>query len=138
MKTVISNLTNVSTHADGSLTLGYTSAKENHTIEIKPEVLAKLYVPLLSSHADDLNSPLSRKIAPVALRRFRYGDEVGMSFLVGQNVSLHIILTRPLAAALQKLLETFDDPTTWNVQPAAAAPAPAAAPAVSAPGGESA
>jgi len=115
MKTVISNLTNVSTHADGSLTLGYTSAKENHTIELKPDVLAKLYVPLLSSHADDLNSPLSRKIRPVGLRRFRFGEEIGMSFLVGQNVSLHLILDRSLAVALQKLLETFDDQSTWNV-----------------------
>jgi hypothetical protein len=115
MKTVISNLTNVSTHADGSLTLGYTSAKENHTIELKADVLAKLYVPLLSSHADDLNSPLSRKIRPVGLRRFRFGEEIGMSFLVGQNVSLHLILDRSLAAALQKLLETFDDQSTWNV-----------------------
>lgn len=128
MKTVISNLTNVSTHADGSLTLGYTSAKENHTIELKPDVLAKLYVPLLSSHADDLNSPMSRKIRPVGLRRFQYGSDVGISFLVGQNVSLHLLLDRPLAAALQKLLETFDDKSTWNVQPqATSAPAPAQA-----------
>ncbi len=133
MKTVISNLTNVSTHADGSLTLSYTSAKENHTIEIKPDVLAKLYVPLLASHADDLNSPLSRKIKPVGLRRFQYGDDVGMSFLVGQNVSLHVLLDRPLAAALQKLLETFDDKSTWNKQPAAAVSAPPPAQVRSAP-----
>jgi hypothetical protein len=135
MKTVISNLTNVSTHADGSLTLSYTSAKENHTIEIKPDVLAKLYVPLLASHADDLNSPMSRKIKPVALRRFQYGDDVGMSFLVGQNVSLHVLLDRPLAAALQKLLETFDDKSTWNMQPAGAASAPPPAQVGSVPDG---
>lgn len=116
MKTVISHLTNVSTHADGTLTLGYSSAKENHTIELKPEVMDQLYVPLLGSRSDDLNSPLSRKIKPVALRRFRIGNDVGMSFLVGQNVSLHLILDRPLAAALQKLLETFDDQSTWNLQ----------------------
>lgn len=116
MKTVISKLTNVSTHADGSLTLGYASSKENHTIELKPEVMDQLYVPLLGSRPDDLNSPLSRKIRPVGLRRFRFGNDVGMSFLVGQNVSLHLILDRSLAAALQKLLETFDDQSTWNVQ----------------------
>jgi hypothetical protein len=116
MKTVISNLTNVSTHADGTLTLGYSSAKENHTIDIKPEVMDQLYVPLLASRSDDLNSPLSRKIKPVALRRFSFGNDVGMSFLVGQDVSLHLILDRSLAAALQKLLETFDDQSTWNVQ----------------------
>lgn len=116
MKTVISKLTNVSTHADGSLTLGYASSKENHTIELKPEVMDQLYVPLLGSRPDDLNSPLSRKIRPVGLRRFRFGNDVGMSFLVGQNVSLHLIMDRSLAAALQKLLETFDDQSTWNVQ----------------------
>lgn len=130
MKTVITHLTNVSTHADGTLTLGYSSAKENHTIELKPEVMDQLYVPLLGSRPDDLNSPLSRKIKPVALRRFRIGNDIGMSFLVGQNVSLHLILDRPLAAALQKLLETFDDQSTWNLQapgssPTAAAPMPA-------------
>jgi hypothetical protein len=116
MKTVISKLTNVSTHADGSLTLGFASSKENHTIELKPEVMDQLYVPLLGSRPDDLNSPLSRKIKPVGLRRFRFGNDVGMSFLVGQNVSLHLIMDRSLAAALQKLLETFDDQSTWNVQ----------------------
>ena len=116
MKTVISKLTNVSTHADGSLTLGFASSKENHTIELKPEVMDQLYVPLLGSRPDDLNSPLSRKIRPVGLRRFRFGNDVGMSFLVGQNVSLHLIMDRSLAAALQKLLETFDDQSTWNVQ----------------------
>lgn len=116
MKTVITHLTNVSTHADGTLTLGYSSAKENHTIDIKPEVMDQLYVPLLASRSDDLNSPLSRKIKPVALRRFRFGNDVGMSFLVGKDVSLHLIMDRSLAAALQKLLETFDDQSTWNIQ----------------------
>ena len=130
MKTVISKLTNVSTHADGSLSLGYSSSKENHTIELKPEVMDQLYVPLLGSRPDDLNSPLSRKIKPVGLRRFRFGNEVGMSFLVGQNVSLHLILDRSLAAALQKLLETFDDQSTWNVQsPGSGATAVAQVPA---------
>jgi hypothetical protein len=98
------------------LTLGFASSKENHTIELKPEVMDQLYVPLLGSRPDDLNSPLSRKIKPVGLRRFRFGNDVGMSFLVGQNVSLHLIMDRSLAAALQKLLETFDDQSTWNVQ----------------------
>jgi hypothetical protein len=58
-----------------------------------------------------------------------------MSFLVGQNVSLHVLLDRPLAAALQKLLETFDDKSTWNMQPAGAASAPPPAQVGSVPDG---
>ncbi len=115
MKTVINRIGEVTTHPDGTLSIGYASAKENHTLEIKPEALRQLYLPLLASKSDNLNGPLSRKVHPAGLRRFQFGNEVGISFLIAQDVSIHLVLNRPLAAALQKSLETFDDKSTWNM-----------------------
>jgi hypothetical protein len=115
MKTVITRVGSVTTHPDGTLSIGYASAKENHTLEIKPEALRQLFQPLLASKSDDLSSPLSRKIHPGGLRRFKFGNEVGISFLIAQDVSIHFVLDRSLAAALQKSLETFDDMSTWNL-----------------------
>ena len=116
MKTIITRISGVTTLADGTLSIGYLSSKENHTLEIKPEALRQLYLPLLASKSDDLNGPLSRKVHPGGLRRFQFGNDVGISFLIAQDVSLHLVLNRPLAAALQKSLETFDDKSTWNVR----------------------
>lgn len=117
MKTVITRISNVTSHQDGSLSIGYSSSKENHTLEIKPEALNQLFQPLLASRSDDLNGPLSRKIHPAGLRRFQFGNEVGISFLIAKDIALHLVLDRPLAAALQKALETFDDKSTWNLTP---------------------
>jgi hypothetical protein len=115
MKTVITRIGGVTTLADGTLSISYSSSKESHTLEIKPEVLRQLYLPLLASKSDDLSGPLSRKIHPGGLRRFQFGNEVGLSFLIAQDVALHLVLNRPLAQALQKALETFDDKSTWNI-----------------------
>ena len=49
MKTVITRISDVSTLPDGTLSIGYPSSKESHTLEIKPEALRQLYLPLLAS-----------------------------------------------------------------------------------------
>lgn len=117
MKTVISSIGSVTTHPDGTLSIGYSSLRENHTLEIKPEALNQLFQPLLASKSDDLNGPMSRKIHAGGIRRFQFGNQVGISFLIAQDIALHMVMDRSLAAALQKALETFDDKSTWNLAP---------------------
>ncbi len=114
MKTVIASVGSVTTHQDGTLSIGYSSSKETHTLEIKPQALGQLFQPLLASKSNDLNGPMSRKIHAGGIARFQFGTEVGISFLIAQDIAIHMVMDRSLAAALQKALETFDDKSTWN------------------------
>ena len=115
MKIVINKIGGVTTLPDGTLSIGYASSKEMHTLEIKPEALQQLFLPLLASKRDDLTSSLSRKIHAGGIGRFRMGDDIGISFLVTPEIAVHMVLQRPLAEVLQKLIQTFDDPSTWQI-----------------------
>ena len=54
-------------------------------------------------------------LTPVGLRRFEMNDgSVGLEFFLSHETAIHIVLATPLAEALKKLLDTFDDPKTWD------------------------
>lgn len=99
---------------DSVLTL-YLRAADGTTSSIKLGARAQgaILQTLLGSTLDPL-SPVSRRFEPVGLLRFRFGDDVGVSFLLTPQIGLHFVLDRSLAGALRELLATFDDPSTWH------------------------
>ena len=56
-------------------------------------------------------------LTPVGIGRFEMNDgSVGLEFFLSQETAIHIVLATPLAVALKKLLDTFDDPETWDTK----------------------
>ena len=56
-------------------------------------------------------------LTPVGLRRFEMDDgSVGLEFFLSRETAIHIVLATPLAEALKKLLDTFDDPGSWDIK----------------------
>ena len=56
-------------------------------------------------------------LTPVGIRRFEMSDgSVGLEFFLSQETAIHIVLATPLAEALKKLLDTFDDPESWDTK----------------------
>ncbi len=102
------------TRDDGLLSLGVSVKGKTTTIEFATETLEPLTTAVLASSRDPLG-PVSTRFRPAGLSRFQVSDETGISFLLGQDIAIHILLDREGASALRGLLDTFDDPDTWDV-----------------------
>ena len=114
MKLTVTKIGGAAWRDDGLLSLGVNAGKTVHTLEFKPETIEALLVALISSTRDPLG-PLSRRIQPRGVSRFQIDEYIGLSFLLGPQTGIHLVLHRQLAKALQNLLETFDDSSTWDV-----------------------
>src|SRR5262245_11542497 len=100
--------------SDGALNLYMKTADGRH-VDVKLGEQAQVFIlkALLGSTLDPL-SPTSQRLRPIGLSRFRLNDDIGLSFLFGTELGMHFTLDRSLAAILNELLSTFDDPTTWR------------------------
>ena len=112
MKFQVNELTEVVSKDDGTVSLGVKARGKAHTIEFTAGSQQNLLTALLASSRDPL-APTSKRIHPAGLARFQIDDDVGISFLLGQDIAIHVVMPRQLSSALQKFLETFDDPSTW-------------------------
>ena len=101
------------TRDDGLLSLGVSVKGKTTTIEFAPETLEFLTTAVLASSRDPLG-PSSTRFRPAGLSRFEIDDEIGISFLLGQDIAIHVLLDREGASALRGLLDTFDNPKTWD------------------------
>lgn len=114
MKLRVKEITGFALRDDKHIDLGVIDASGNiHTIEFSPASQDALTHSLLASGRDPLG-PASRRIRPRGISRFQIDEDVGLSFLLTLEAGFHVILARPLADELLKLLETFDDPSTWD------------------------
>ncbi len=102
------------TSDDGKLRIGCKVRERDYTITFSQKAQEQLLLSLLASSRGDPYGPTARRIIPRGLSRFQLGEDVGLSFLVSPSIGIHLVLKRPLAKALQELLETFDDPSTWD------------------------
>lgn len=87
-------------------------AGQTHTLEFTHPAQEQLLLALLACPPG--NPPLLR-YRPQGISRFQVGADVGISLLLNPQTGIHALLARPLANELQKLLETFDDKSTWNL-----------------------
>src|SRR5262245_12736787 len=99
---------------DGALSL-YLKAPNGETTSVRIGLQAQGLIlhALLGSSFDPL-ARTSRRFLPMGLSRFKIEDDVGLSFLIGQQIALHLVLDRSLAEILTELLATFDDASTWR------------------------
>src|SRR5262245_49723732 len=99
---------------DGALSL-YMTAPNGETTSVRIGIQAQGLIlhALLGSSFDPL-ARASRRFQPMGLSRFKIEDDVGLSFLIGQHIALHLVLDRSLAEILTELLATFDDASTWR------------------------
>lgn len=102
------------TRDDGLLSLGVSVKGKTITIEFAPETVEPLTTALLASSRDPLG-PSSTRFRVAGLSRFAINDEIGISFLLARDTAIHILLDREGASALRGLLDTFDNPKTWDV-----------------------
>ncbi len=114
MKLTVTEIGGATWRDDGLLSLGVKAGRKVHTIEFKPETTKELLMALIASPRDPLGR-LSRRIQPNGVSRFQIEEYIGLSFLLAPQTGIHMVLHRQLANALQNLLETFDDSSTWNV-----------------------
>ncbi len=100
---------------DGALSL-YLKAPNGETTSVRIGLRAQGLIlhALLGSSFDPL-AGTSRRFQPMGLSRFKIQDDVGLSFLIGQQIALHLVLDRSLADILTEMLTTFDDTSTWRV-----------------------
>ncbi len=102
------------TRDDGLLSLGVSVKGKTTTIEFAPETVEPLTIALLASSRDPLGSA-STRFRAAGLSRFEINNEIGISFLLARDTAIHILLDREGASALRGLLDTFDNPDTWDV-----------------------
>jgi hypothetical protein len=99
---------------DGILSL-YVKSPDGVTSTVKVGIRAQSLIlqALIGSTLDPFGS-LARRFQPAGLARFRMDDGVGLSFLLSRQIGVHFILDRSLAGMLKEMLDTFDDPATWD------------------------
>jgi hypothetical protein len=114
MKIRIDELGGAASLPNGTLSLGFKSLKDDHTLELSPKAQEQLFLSLIASAARDPLGNAARRIRPQGLSRFQLGADVGLSFLLTHDLAVQVLLARPLAQALRRLLDTFDDPSTWD------------------------
>ena len=99
---------------DGALSLYLKSPNgESTSVRIGLHEQGLILHALLGSSFDPF-AGTSRRFQPMGLSRFKVEDDVGLSFLIGQQIALHLVLDRSLAEALTEMLATFDDASTWR------------------------
>ena len=113
-KIKIENIGGAATRDDGMLSIGVKIKGKLQTIEFSPNAVESLTMAVLASSRDPLG-PVSKRFRPAGLSRFQVDDEIGISFLLGRDIAIHILLDREGATALRHLLDTFDDPDSWVV-----------------------
>jgi len=110
----VDHIGGAATRDDGMLSIGVKIRGKVQTIEFAPNTVEPLTMALLASSRDPLG-PLAKRFLPAGLSRFQVDDDVGISFLLGRDIAIHILLNREAAKALRHLLDTFDDPDSWDV-----------------------
>lgn len=116
MKLKINTLGGAAALPTGTLSIGFKNDRGEHTLELSRAAQEQLLLALLTSAPSDPTGPALRHFAPNGVGRFQLGQDVGLSFLVARQAGIHLVLKRPLASTVQKLIETFDDHSTWNLK----------------------
>ena len=115
MEISVNEISTSATSDDGEITINCKVKDETYAIMFSGKAQEQLLLSLLASSPGDPAGPTARRIIPRGLSRFQLGEDVGISFLVTPGIGIHMVLKRPLAKALQDLLKTFDDPSTWDL-----------------------
>jgi hypothetical protein len=103
--------------SDGRLSVDFADAHgRSITLELSEIAQRELIMGLLSSTQADPAGRFGYRIRPLGVSRFRYDNDVGLSFVVQKDLAVHMVLSRPLAEGLRTRLETFDDESTWDLR----------------------
>lgn len=101
---------------DGTISVGSKSGSDVHTIEITPAAQRQFFQHLLASKADDPLGSTAVRLTPQGVGRFQVDQRRGITFLLNMDAGVHVLMEKALADALLHLLQTWDDPSTWDLK----------------------
>src|SRR5271168_1136771 len=122
MKMRASELGSAAILADGSLSIGFRSATDTHTLELARKAQEQLLPALLASEPANLQKFFTA--ADVQAMHLKEG--VLVSFAIAERIVLRVLVTEPIRAKLLALMTDNPAPAASPPPLAPAAPAPPA------------
>lgn len=121
MKMRASEISSAAILADGSLSVGFRSSTDSHTLELSRRSQEQLLPALLASEPANLQKFFTA--ADVQAHRLQEG--VVLTFAIAEHIALRVLVTDPVRQKLFALLSNVDSPAPV---PASVPEAPPAAP----------